>query len=63
MASRSLMPGPGWPLRWRNWRRGRIAVVGHNVTNRGYLAALMGIPIDRAQGNPAGEWWNQYYQI
>ena len=28
---------------------GRIAVVSHNVTNRGYLAAMMGIPIDRAR--------------
>ncbi len=28
---------------------GRIAVVSHNVTNRGYLAALMGIPIERAR--------------
>lgn len=28
---------------------GRIAVVSHNVTNRAYLAALMGIPIDRAR--------------
>jgi broad specificity phosphatase PhoE len=27
----------------------RIAVVSHNVTNRAYLAALMGIPIDRAR--------------
>ena len=30
-------------------RGGRIAVVSHNVTNRAYLAALMGIPIDRAR--------------
>ncbi len=28
---------------------GRIAVVSHNVTNRAYLAGLMGIPIDRAR--------------
>ncbi len=27
----------------------RIAVVSHNVTNRAYLAGLMGIPIDRAR--------------
>ena len=27
----------------------RIAVVSHNVTNRAYLAALMGIPTDRAR--------------
>jgi broad specificity phosphatase PhoE len=27
----------------------RIAVVSHNVTNRAYLADLMGIPIDRAR--------------
>ena len=28
---------------------GQIAVVSHNVTNRAYLAGLMGIPIDRAR--------------
>ena len=28
---------------------GRIAVVGHNVTNRAYLAGLLGLPIDRAR--------------
>ncbi|HEY2155119.1 MAG TPA: histidine phosphatase family protein [Isosphaeraceae bacterium] len=27
----------------------RIAVVSHNVTNRAYLAGLMGMPIDRAR--------------
>ena len=27
----------------------RIAVVSHNVTNRAYVAGLMGIPIDRAR--------------
>jgi broad specificity phosphatase PhoE len=27
----------------------RVAVVSHNVTNRAYLAGLMGIPIDRAR--------------
>lgn len=28
---------------------GRIAVVGHNVVNRAYLALLLGLPIDRAR--------------
>ena len=28
---------------------GRIAVVGHNITNRAYLALLLGLPIDRAR--------------
>jgi broad specificity phosphatase PhoE len=27
----------------------RIAVMSHNVTNRAYLAGLLGIPIDRAR--------------
>ena len=28
---------------------GTIAVVGHNITNRAYLALLLGLPIDRAR--------------
>lgn len=31
-------------------RGGRIAVVGHNILNRAYLAPLLGLPIEKARG-------------